>query len=76
MAPELTKKFVRNNERLVRLKVGWIRRAGLVLGVVVGLAAAQVPPPRVLIVADETLIPDAVNWSFSWKIGKEPTVKN
>lgn len=48
----LTKKFVWNDERLVRLQVGGVRRPRLVLGVVVGLAAAQIPPPGVLVVAD------------------------
>ena len=63
----LTKKFVWNDERLVRLQVGGVRRPRLVLGVVVGLAAAQIPPPGVLVVADQALVADTVNWGFRWK---------
>ena len=47
----LTKEFVWNNKGFVLLEVGRIRSARLIFGVVIGLAAAQVPAPGVLIVA-------------------------
>ena len=47
----------------------------MVLGVVVGLAAAQVPPPRVSAAAHKTLIPNAVNGRIGWKIIKNQHVK-
>ena len=48
-------------------EIGGVRLPRLVLGVVVDLVAAEVPPPRVLVVADEALVADAVNWRLRCK---------
>ena len=47
----LTKEFVWNHEGFVLLEVSRIWSTRLIFGVVIGLAAAQVPAPGVLIVA-------------------------
>jgi len=50
--------LVRNLEGLVWCEAGWVGDAGPIAGVVVGLVAAQVPAPRLVILPDQRLISD------------------
>lgn len=56
----LTQKFVRNNECLVGLEKGWIRHASVVSRIVIEFVSTKVPTPTELVVADQTLIADAM----------------
>ena len=64
---ENSQKCVWDHECLIVFEIGGVRLPRLVLGVVVDFVAAEVPPPRVLVVADEALVADAVNWRFRCK---------
>lgn len=57
-----TKKFIRNNEGLVRFEEGRIRHAVVVLRVMIQFIPTEIPAPTELVVADQTLVANAVEW--------------
>ena len=62
-----THECVWDHKCLVVFEIGGVRLARIVLRVVIDFVAAEVPPPRVLIVADEALVADTVNGRISCK---------
>ena len=60
----LAKKLIRNHESFVRFEIWRVSGARMILAVVNGFAAPQVPPPGVVVVANEAMVPEAVDRGF------------